>query len=319
MTSRARLQRDHWRDGDLGYALVSDVDARELRQLAAKDVTPPQAPAAGRPPGPHPRPSFLHLMRQGGLRAHGDTAQGHHHRLRPRRLHRGDLRRARQLKPLLFTGLQPGGQLTITTESRTTPGFGGIMGPELMEPCASRRSASAPSHASPRRRPRRLLEAPVHRDGRRTGAYEAESRDRRDRRLGQAARLPSEHEAAWARGVSACATCDGFFFQRPGHHGGGRRRHRDGGGDSTCRRFATRSIVVHRRDTLRASKIMQERALKNPKIKFIWDSEVERGAGVTVGKVTARQAARTSRPARSASMHVDGLFVAIGHSRTPRS
>src|SRR5262249_54010258 len=122
--------------------------------------------------------------------------------------------------------------------------------------------------------------------------------------------LPAESKLM-GRGISTCATCDGFFFKD-------QNIMVVGGGDSALEealylsRLGRRVDVVHRRDTLRASKIMQERALKNPKIGFIWDTVVEDILDVERGKVTAvrlknlKTRAQTERP-------VDGLFVAIGH------
>ena len=114
------------------------------------------------------------------------------------------------------------------------------------------------------------------------------------------------------RGVSTCATCDGFFFKD-------QNIMVVGGGDSAMEealylsRLGRKVEVVHRRDTLRASKIMQERALKNPKISFIWDTVVEEVLDPDAGQGHRRCACATSRPARSGRRPVDGLFVAIGH------
>jgi thioredoxin reductase (NADPH) len=123
--------------------------------------------------------------------------------------------------------------------------------------------------------------------------------------------LPSER-ALVGHGVSTCATCDGFFF-------------RDqqvmvvGGGDSALEeaifltKFATRVTVVHRRDRLRASKIMQEKALKNPKIEFLWDSTVEDVLDVSQQRVTAARV-RNLKTGALTDHPVDGIFVAIGHT-----
>src|SRR5205814_9655917 len=113
-------------------------------------------------------------------------------------------------------------------------------------------------------------------------------------------------------GVSTCATCDGFFFR-------GKEIAVVGGGDSAMEeatfltKFATKVSVIHRRETLRASKIMQDRALENPKIKFVWNTVVDevigqKGAGVTGLKL------RDIRTHQTSELKVDGLFVAIGHN-----
>jgi thioredoxin reductase (NADPH) len=113
------------------------------------------------------------------------------------------------------------------------------------------------------------------------------------------------------RGVSTCATCDGFFFKD-------QNIMVVGGGDSALEealylsRLGRRVDVVHRRDTLRASKIMQERALKNPKIEFIWNTMVEDVLDVDKGKVTGVRLRNVKTDARE-ERPVDGLFVAIGH------
>jgi thioredoxin reductase (NADPH) len=122
--------------------------------------------------------------------------------------------------------------------------------------------------------------------------------------------LPAE-KALMGRGVSTCATCDGFFFKD-------QNIMVVGGGDSAMEealylaRLGRQVEVVHRRDKLRASKIMQERAFKNPKISFIWDSAVDDITDVSAGRVTAVQLKNLKTGARSQHA-VDGLFVAIGH------
>src|SRR5206468_310065 len=122
--------------------------------------------------------------------------------------------------------------------------------------------------------------------------------------------IPSE-TALMGRGVSACATCDGFFFKN-------QRVVVVGGGDTAMEeatfltRFASQVTVVHRRDRLRASKIMQERALKNPKIRFVWNSAVEEVLDVGLGKVTAVRL-RNLENGSTDVLEADGLFIGIGH------
>jgi thioredoxin reductase (NADPH) len=214
------------------------------------------------------------------------------------------------LAPLVITGVQAGGQLMLTTLVENYPGFpDGIMGPALME--AMRQQAervgaeTIPEDVTAVDFSRRPF---VVRVGER--AYEAESVIVATGASAKLLGLDAETKLM-GRGVSTCATCDGFFF-------------RDqnimvvGGGDSAMEealylaRLGRKVYVVHRRDTLRASKIMQERVLKNPKIEMIWNSEVADIADPEEGRVTAvrlrdvRTGALTERP-------VDGLFVAIGH------
>jgi thioredoxin reductase (NADPH) len=123
--------------------------------------------------------------------------------------------------------------------------------------------------------------------------------------------LPSER-TLMGHGVSTCATCDGYFFR-------GRPIAVVGGGDSAMEealfltKFASHVTVVHRRDTLRASKIMQDKALANPKISFAWNSEVEDVRDVGKGEVTAILL-RNNRTGDRRELAVDGIFVAIGHT-----
>jgi thioredoxin reductase (NADPH) len=214
------------------------------------------------------------------------------------------------LEPLLVRGVQPGGQLTITTDVENYPGFPqGILGPELMvamEGQARRFGAEVVDGEVTRvdlsRRPFRVWIGERLEEGRTliiaTGASA--------RLLG----LPSE-SALLGRGVSACATCDGFFCK-------GQDVAVVGGGDTALEeaifltRFATRVTVFHRRDELRASKIMQDRARANPKIEFVWDTEVVEVLDPAAHRLTAlrlrnvKTGAETVRP-------FGMLFVAIGH------
>jgi thioredoxin reductase (NADPH) len=214
------------------------------------------------------------------------------------------------LAPLQFTGFQSGGQLMLTTMVENYPGFGdGIMGPELMETMRAQAArfgtdmvAEDVTAVDFTRRPFEIAADTQRSEGDTviiaTGASA--------KLLG----LPSESQLM-GRGVSTCATCDGFFFKD-------QNIMVVGGGDSALEealylaRLGRKVEVVHRRDTLRASKIMQERAFKNPRIEFLWNREVEDILDPAQGKVTGVRlrdvvtGERTERP-------VDGLFVAIGH------
>jgi thioredoxin reductase (NADPH) len=215
------------------------------------------------------------------------------------------------LAPLLFTGLQAGGQLSLTTSVENYPGFvDGVMGPDLMETMRKQaerfgteivgEDVTAVDFA---RRPFRVNVGDV--------MHEAETVIMATGATAKLLGLPGERELM-GRGISTCATCDGFFF-----------RDQDimvvGGGDSALEealylaRLGRRVDVVHRRDSLRASKIMQERAQANPKISFIWDTVVERIADPTLGKVTA-VTLRNLKTGEVSERKVDGLFVAIGHT-----
>jgi thioredoxin reductase (NADPH) len=214
------------------------------------------------------------------------------------------------LKPLLFTGLQPGGQLTITTEVENYPGFPkGIQGPELMDLFRAQVERFAAE----------LIDAQVEKvdfgkrpftvwsDGK---SYQAKSVIVATGASALLLGLPSEQKFM-GFGVSACATCDGFFYK-------GKRVIVVGGGDTAMEeatyltRFCPEVIVVHRRDSLRASKIMQERALANERIRFLWNSEVAEIVGDEGGKVTGVRLRDTKTGAVS-EMAIDGVFVAIGH------
>jgi thioredoxin reductase (NADPH) len=214
------------------------------------------------------------------------------------------------LAPLMLTGVQAGGQLTLTTLVENYPGFiDGIQGPELME--AMRKQAE-------RFGTEIIAEDATTVDfGRRPfvvrageTAYEGDTVIIATGATAKLLGLDAEAKLM-GHGVSTCATCDGFFFKD-------QNIMVVGGGDSAMEealylaRLGRKVDVVHRRDSLRASKIMQDRARQNPKIEFIWDSAVDDILDVQGGKVTAvrlknlKTGALDERP-------VDGLFIAIGH------
>jgi thioredoxin reductase (NADPH) len=215
------------------------------------------------------------------------------------------------LKPLLVSGYQPGGQLTITTEVENYPGFkDGILGPDLMEVMreqAVRFGTEIVSAEITRvdfsQRPFRLW---------------AEEKEYRARAVivasGASAKLldiPSERKFM-GFGVSACATCDGFFYR-------GKAVMVVGGGDTAMEeatyltRFCSEVIVVHRRDQLRASKIMQERALANPKIRFLWNAEIAEVLGQDDPQKVTGVKIRDTKTGAITEHVIDGVFMAIGH------
>ena len=215
-------------------------------------------------------------------------------------------------KPLLISGLQPGGQLTITTDVENYPGFADVIqGPWLME-----QMRAQAEHVGTRLMSDTIVEVDISgRPFRATGdggdLYEADTliicTGAQARWLG----LPSE-EKFRGLGVSACATCDGFFFR-------GKEVAVIGGGDTAVEEaiyltnHATKVTLIHRRDELRAEKIMQDRLFRNPKIEVIWDSVVEEilGGGDPAG-VTGVRIANVRTGARR-DLACEGVFVAIGH------
>jgi thioredoxin reductase (NADPH) len=214
------------------------------------------------------------------------------------------------LAPLMISGIQSGGQLMLTTLVENYPGFvDGVMGPELMETMKKQAErfgtdmvAEDVTRVDLSRRP--FVVSAGERD------YESDTLIIATGASAKLLGLPAESKLM-GRGVSTCATCDGFFF-------------RDqnimvvGGGDSAMEealylaRLGRHVEVVHRRDHLRASKIMQERAQKNPKISFVWNSAVDDIFDVEAGRVTGVRL-RDVTTGQTTDKPVDGLFVAIGH------
>ncbi len=215
------------------------------------------------------------------------------------------------LGPVVIEGLDAGGQLMLTTAVENFPGFqDGIMGPDLMTAMRGQAERFGASIRRGQVTAVKLQTRPfevVTDDGLLRARTVIVSTGASARLLG----LPSER-ALMGHGVSTCATCDGFFFR-------GRPIAVVGGGDSAVEeatfltRFASSVTVIHRRDTLRASKIMQEKALSNPKIAFEWDSEV---VDILDPGATAVSAVRVKNLKTGAvkDLAVDGVFVAIGHT-----
>jgi thioredoxin reductase (NADPH) len=215
------------------------------------------------------------------------------------------------LKPLVIEGLEAGGQLMLTTLVENFPGFReGIMGPELMgqmreqaERFGTEIVRGNVTSVDLRRTPFTITTSDAEYTGRTliiaTGASA--------RLLG----LPSER-TLMGHGVSTCATCDGYFFR-------GKPIAVVGGGDSAMEeavfltKFASHVTVIHRRDSLRASKIMQEKAFANPKISFEWDAEVDDIRDPSTGAVTT-VVLRNNKTGAVKEIEVEGVFVAIGHT-----
>ena len=213
------------------------------------------------------------------------------------------------LNPLVLKGVDAGGQLMLTTDVENYPGFpDAILGPELME-AMEKQAARFDSE---------LLQQEASRVDFSSRPFNVWSGDEQWR--AKTVIIATGASTKWldvpgesllrGRGVSSCATCDGFFFRE-------RELIVVGGGDSAMEeatfltKFATRVTIIHRRDELRASKIMQERAFKNPKIEFLWNAEVKEVLGET--GVTGVRVLDT-KTGESSDVRTDGLFVAIGHT-----
>jgi len=219
------------------------------------------------------------------------------------------------LQPLVIEGGAPnlpGGQLMITSDVENFPGFAeGIMGPDLMHQMRLQAQRVGADFLTENVTVADLSQRPfvLKTDGDRTILTKTIVIA-----TGASAKwigLPTE-TALYGKGVSACATCDGFFF-----------RNKEvivvGGGDTALEeatyltRMASKVTIVHRRDTLRGSQIMQKRAFDNPKIAFQWDSEIEAIHDPEAGKVTG-VTLRNTKTGDKSFLAADGVFVAIGHT-----
>ena len=215
------------------------------------------------------------------------------------------------LKPLLIEGLEAGGQLMLTTMVDNWPGFrDGIMGPDLMTEMRAQAERFGTEVVQGNVMGVNLQNRPfaiTMQDGRTVTAAAvivATGASARWLDIGSDRKL-SGH------GVSTCATCDGYFFK-------GKPIAVVGGGDSAMEeaiyltKFASKVTVIHRRDTLRASKIMQDKAFANPKIEFVWDSEVVDVNDLEKGEVTDVIVQNLKTGVRR-KIPLDGIFIAIGH------
>jgi thioredoxin reductase (NADPH) len=214
------------------------------------------------------------------------------------------------LTPLVIEGLEAGGQLMLTTAVENFPGFtDGIMGPDLMAAMRSQAERFGAEMVRGNVSAVDLSEAPfkITTDD---GPVESRALIVATGASAKLLGLPSERRLM-GRGVSTCATCDGFFFR-------GKPIAVVGGGDSAVEeatfltRFASQVTVVHRRDALRASKIMQDKAFANPKIAFEWDTgvvDVQDQGGAVTGL-----ALRNLKTGAEKTLPVEGVFVAIGHT-----
>ncbi|WP_417686343.1 thioredoxin-disulfide reductase [Roseibium sp.] len=217
------------------------------------------------------------------------------------------------MEPTLIAGIQPGGQLTITTEVENYPGFADpIQGPWLMEQMQKQAENVGTKIVYDTITKADLSKRPFVMEADSGTTYTADAviiaTGAQARWLG----LPSE-EAFMGAGVSACATCDGFFY-----------RNKEvvvvGGGNTAVEEalylanLASKVTLVHRRDTLRSEKILQERLFKNPKIEVIWDHAIDEILGGGMPKAVTGARLKNTKTGETQEITADGVFIAIGHA-----
>jgi thioredoxin reductase (NADPH) len=214
------------------------------------------------------------------------------------------------LAPIVYAGMPPGGQLTITTEVENYPGFpDGVNGPELMISMRKQAERFGAKVIDDTVKKVDLSVRPFKLLGSSGTEVHASTVIVATGASAMWMDVPGE-ETYMGKGVSACATCDGFFFR-------GKEIVVVGGGDSALEeatfltKFATKVTVIHRRDSLRASKAMQKRAFANEKIKFMWDSVVEEVLGD--GKQVSGVRVKNVKDGKTSVFPCSGVFVAIGH------
>ena len=216
-------------------------------------------------------------------------------------------------KPLLIQGNQPGGQMTITTDVENYPGFADVIqGPWLMEQMMAQAEHVGTEFVMDQIEKVDLKSRPFRLTGESGDTFTCDAliicTGAQARWLG----LPSE-EHFKGHGVSACATCDGFFYK-------GKDVVVVGGGNTAVEEaifltnFASKVTLVHRRDSFRAEKILQERLFKNPKVEVVWDSALEEITGKNDPKSVTGVTFKNVKTGKLDKRGVDGVFIAIGHS-----
>ena len=216
------------------------------------------------------------------------------------------------LNPVLVQGIQPGGQLTITTEVENWPGDSHVMGPDLMERMENHAKAMGAEVISDIITALDLSQRPFVAQSDSGTVYAADAVILATGAQAKWLGLPSE-EKFKGFGVSACATCDGFFYR-------GKEIVVIGGGNTAVEEalfltnFASRVTLIHRRNTLRAEKILQDRLFKHPKITTIWDSEVTEVLGTDAPLGVTGVLARNLKTGVETLIPCAGFFVAIGHA-----
>jgi thioredoxin reductase (NADPH) len=217
------------------------------------------------------------------------------------------------LEPVLIQGIQPGGQLTITTDVENYPGFADVIqGPWLMEQMQKQAAHVGTNIVTDHVSKLDLSHRPFRLDCDSGDVYLAETLVLATGAQARWLDLPSEQKFK-GYGVSACATCDGFFY-----------RNKEvivvGGGNTAVEEalfltnFASKVVVVHRRDSFRAEKILQDRLFKNPKISVIWDSVLEDVIGTDNPLKVSGVVLRNVKTGALTEKLADGVFIAIGHT-----
>ena len=217
------------------------------------------------------------------------------------------------LEPLLITGMQPGGQLTITTEVENYPGFADpVQGPELMEAMRQQAENVGTEIVNDLITEVDFSQRPFRLKGDSGTEYTADAVIIATGAQAKWLGLPSE-EKFKGFGVSACATCDGFFYRD-------KKVIVVGGGNTAVEEalfltnFASEVILVHRRDELRAEKVLQKRLFENPKIKVMWDTVLEEVLGTENPKSVTGAKLKNVKTGEVTEVAVDGIFIAIGHA-----
>jgi thioredoxin reductase (NADPH) len=216
------------------------------------------------------------------------------------------------LKPILISGIDPGGQLSTTTDVENYPGFAGVIqGPWLMEQMKEQAKTVGTELIDDHIKEVKLNEKPFQAIGDNGQIYTADSLIISTGAQARWLNIKSEQEFR-GFGVSACATCDGFFFKE-------KEVAVIGGGNAAVEeaifltKFASKVKLIHRRDKLRAEKLLQKKLMNNKKIEIIWDSVVEDVLGDKKPKSVKGLKIKNVKSNKISELKIDGLFIAIGH------
>jgi thioredoxin reductase (NADPH) len=216
------------------------------------------------------------------------------------------------LSPMVIQGIQPGGQLTITTDVENWPGDASVLGPDLMARMEAHARETGAEVVSDHIARVDLSGRPFRAWSDGGALYTCDALILATGAQAKWLGLPSE-ERFKGFGVSACATCDGFFYR-------GREVAVVGGGNTAVEEalfltnFATKVTLIHRRDSLRAERILQDRLFRHPKVEVIWDHELAEVLGAEDPRGVEGLRLRSTKDGAERELRVDGLFVAIGHA-----